>query len=383
VVLRHDHKAGEKTFVDWAGDTVAIHDRASGETAPASIFVAVLGASTYTFARAALSQDLSNWIDCHVRAFEFFQGVTRLLVPDNPRTGVTRACRYEPDLNRTYHEMAQHYGIAVLPARPYKPRDKAKVENAVGIVERWILAALRHRKFFAIAELNEAIDALLDGLNSRRFRKREGTRTSLFLEMDRPALQPLPAQRSRDGGMENGARQHRLPRRGLDRKLLRSLSASEWVRQNQNVLFIGPTGIGKSWLACALAHKACRDGFSVLHKRTTELFRELAVAHVDGSIGRVLLKLARVDVLVLDDFAMAPLKDSERRDFLEICDDRYQRRSIVLTSQMPIAHWHEQIGDPTIADSILDRLVHNAFRIELSGESIRKKRGRKPEEPPS
>ena len=168
--------------------------------------------------------------------------------------------------------------------------------------------------------------------------------------------------------------------RGLDRKLLRTLSASEWVRQNQNVLFIGPTGIGKSWLACALAQKACRDGFSVLHKRTTELFRELAVAHVDGSIGRVLLKLARVDVLVLDDFAMAPLKDSERRDFLEICDDRYQRRSIILTSQMPIAHWHEQIGDPTVADSILDRLVHNAFRIELTGESIRKKRGRKTDE---
>jgi DNA replication protein DnaC len=171
--------------------------------------------------------------------------------------------------------------------------------------------------------------------------------------------------------------------RGLDRKLLRTLSASEWVRQNQNVLFIGPTGIGKSWLACALAQKACRDGFSVLHKRTTELFRELAVAHVDGSIGRVLLKLSRVDVLVLDDFAMAPLKDAERRDFLEICDDRYQRRSIILTSQMPIAHWHEQIGDPTIADSILDRLVHNAFRVELSGESMRKKRGRKPDEPQS
>ena len=127
MVLRQDHKAGEKTFVDWAGDTVPIHDRETGETAPASIFVAVLGASTYTFARAALSQDLSNWIDCHVRAFEFFQGVTRLLVPDNPRTGVTRACRYEPDLNRTYHEMAQHYSIAVLPARPYKPRDKAYV----------------------------------------------------------------------------------------------------------------------------------------------------------------------------------------------------------------------------------------------------------------
>lgn len=192
VVLRHDHKAGEKTFVDWAGDTVPIHDRQTGETTAASIFVAVLGASTYTFARAALSQDLANWIDCHVRAFEFFQGVTKLLVPDNPRTGVTRACRYEPDLNRTYHEMAQHYRIAVLPARPYKPRDKAKVENAVGIVERWILAALRHHRFFSVAELNEVIEELLERLNNRPFRKREGTRRVLFLEIDRPALQPLP-----------------------------------------------------------------------------------------------------------------------------------------------------------------------------------------------
>ena len=140
----------------------------------------------------------------------------------------------------------------------------------------------------------------------------------------------------------------------------------------------GPTGIGKSWLACALAQKACRDGFSVLHKRAAELFRDLAVAHADGSIGRVLLKLSRIDVLVLDDFAMAPMKHVERRDFLEICDDRYQSRSMILTSQVLTTHWHEQIGDPTIADSILDRLVHNAHRIELDGESMRKNRGKKP-----
>jgi DNA replication protein DnaC len=166
--------------------------------------------------------------------------------------------------------------------------------------------------------------------------------------------------------------------RKLDRKLMRTLAGSEWVRQHQNILLLGPTGIGKSWLASALAQKACRDGFSVLHKRTAELFRDLEVAHADGSIGRVLLKLSRIDVLVLDDFAMAPMKDVERRDFLEICDDRYQSRSMVLTSQVPTDHWHEQIGDPTIADSILDRLVHNAHRIELAGESMRKGRGGKP-----
>jgi len=168
--------------------------------------------------------------------------------------------------------------------------------------------------------------------------------------------------------------------RGLDRKLIRTLASSEWVRQHQNLLLIGPTGIGKTWLGCALAQKACRDGFTILHKRAAEMFRDLAVAHVDGSFGRQLTKLARIDILVLDDFAMTPLKDGERRDFLELCDDRYQRRSMILTSQMPLAHWHEQIGDPTLADSILDRLVHNAYRIELNGESMRKKRGRKPEE---
>jgi transposase len=195
VTLRQEHKAGDKMFVDWGGDTVPIYDRKTGEVTPASIFIAALGASNYTFAYAALSQNLANWIDCHVRAFEFYQGAVKLIVPDNPRSGVTRACRYEPDLNRTYYEMAQHYGAAIMPARPYKPRDKAKVENAVGVVQRWIVAALRHHRFFTAAELNEAIEELLDRLNHRRFRKRDATRASLYAEIDRPALQPLPAER--------------------------------------------------------------------------------------------------------------------------------------------------------------------------------------------
>ena len=167
--------------------------------------------------------------------------------------------------------------------------------------------------------------------------------------------------------------------RGLDRKLLRTLASSEWVRQKLNIVFTGPTGVGKSWIGCALAQKACRDGFSVVHKKTSELFRELAIAQVDGSLGRMLVRLAQIDVLLLDDFAMAPLQDSERRDFLEVCDDRYQRRCLILTSQMPVSHWHQQIGDPTLADSILDRILHNAYRIELKGESLRKNLGRKPE----
>ena len=124
VVLRQEHRAGEKMFVDWAGDTIPIHDQRTGEITPASLFVAVLGASSYTFAYATLSQDLGNWVECHVAAFEYCLGTPRLVVPDNPRTGVDRACRYEPDLNRTYYEMALHYGVAIMPARPRKPRDK-------------------------------------------------------------------------------------------------------------------------------------------------------------------------------------------------------------------------------------------------------------------
>lgn len=195
VVLRQEHRAGEKLFVDYAGDTVPIIHPQTGEVRQAALFVAVLGASNYSFAEATESQTLPDWIGSHIRAFEFFGGTPKLVVPDNPRSGVSRACRYEPDLNRTYHEMAVHYGVGVLPARPYKARDKAKVEAGVLVVERWILAALRHRRFFSLAELNQAIAELLVRLNQRPFRKREGCRASLFAAADRPALQPLPAER--------------------------------------------------------------------------------------------------------------------------------------------------------------------------------------------
>jgi transposase len=195
VVLRQDHRAGEKMFVDWAGTTIPIYDRATGETQPASLFVAVLGASSYTFARASLSQELPHWIECHIQALEFFQGVPQLVVPDNAKTAVTRACRYDPELNRSYLEFAQHYHVAVMPARPYKPKDKAKVEAGVLLAERWLIAVLRHEKFFSLADLNHALAPLLERLNQRPFRKREGCRASLYAALDRPALQPLPAER--------------------------------------------------------------------------------------------------------------------------------------------------------------------------------------------
>jgi len=164
--------------------------------------------------------------------------------------------------------------------------------------------------------------------------------------------------------------------RGLDKSVIRALAQkSAWVGNHENIFVLGPTGVGKSFVACALAQKACRDGHSAFYTRAAALFRDLAIARADGSLRHLLARLSRIDVLVIDDWAMAPLTETERRDFWEICEDRYQTRSTILTSQLPVSRWHEQIGDATAADGILDRLVHNAHRIEMKGDSMRKKRG--------
>ena len=191
--MRQNHRAGEKLFIDYAGHTIPVVNRHTGEITEAQIFVAVMGASNYTFAEATASQSLPDWIGSHQRAFEFLGGVTEILVPDNLKSGVTRAHRYEPDMNPTYNDMAQHYGVAVIPARVRRPKDKAKAEVGVQIVERWILAALRHHTFFSLHQLNRRIGELLVQLNNRPFRKLPGSRRSQFDALDRPALQPLPA----------------------------------------------------------------------------------------------------------------------------------------------------------------------------------------------
>ena len=195
VVLRQSHRAGEKLFVDYAGQTVPVVDPQTGEVSEASIFVAVMGASSYTYADGTLKADLESWIGSHVRGLDYIGGCPEVIVPDNLKTGVKSPSRYEPDLNPTYQEMAAHYGIAVIPARVRKPRDKAKVEVGVQVVERWILAALRKRVFTSIGELNQAIKELLEKLNARQFRKRPGSRRELFEQLDRPALKPLPVER--------------------------------------------------------------------------------------------------------------------------------------------------------------------------------------------
>ncbi len=196
VVMRQEHKAGEKLFVDFPGRRIPIYDPNTAQKAfEAELFVAVLGASSYLFAEALRSQELLHWVTGHVHAFEFFIGCPAIVVPDNLRSGVSRPHRYEPDVNATYQDMAAHYGVAVIPARAYKPRDTAKVEAGVLLAERWIMARLRNERFTSLADANAAIAALVEWVNARPFKRLDGSRRALFEALDRPALRPLPAQR--------------------------------------------------------------------------------------------------------------------------------------------------------------------------------------------
>ena len=193
--MRQLHRAGEKLFVDYAGKKPELVDPKTGEVREVELFVAVLGASNYTFAEATDTQQIADWIQSHVHAFEYLGGVTAAVVPDQLKTGITRACRYEPELQRSYEELALHYGTVILPARPASPRDKAKVEVAVQIAERWILARLRHETCFSLAALNRRIRELLEELNGRTMRHYRASRRALFEQLDRPMLKPLPETR--------------------------------------------------------------------------------------------------------------------------------------------------------------------------------------------
>ena len=163
--------------------------------------------------------------------------------------------------------------------------------------------------------------------------------------------------------------------RGLDKSVFLNLGTCEWIRHHRNVILMGPTGVGKTYLACALAHKACREGMTSFYIRSPKLYYTLAIAKADGSYAKVLAKLARTQVLIIDDLGLAALAETERQDLLEVIEDRHGSASTIITSQLPVEHWHEMIGDPTIADALLDRLVHNAHKITLKGESMRRKKG--------
>lgn len=193
VTMRQSHRAGEKCFVDFSGDGIDVVDRGTGECRKAKLFVAVLGASSLTYVEPVFGEDLPTWISCHIGAFEYFNGAVEILVPDNLKSGVSRADRYEAEVHRTYAEMARHYGAVVIPARVRKPRDKAKVEAAVLLAQRWIIAVLRHRTFYSLEEVRQAVKPLVEKLNDRPMQRLKKSRRQLFEQLEQASLKPLPA----------------------------------------------------------------------------------------------------------------------------------------------------------------------------------------------
>ena len=294
-VLRQAHAPGDKLFVDYAGQTMPVTDRYSGEQRKAQIFVAVLGCSNYSYAEASFSQKLPDWLGAHVRALTYLGGVPAAIVPDNLKSAVTRSHRYEPVLNPSYQDFAEHYGVAILPARVRKPRDKAKVEGGVLIVERFILARLRNRTFFSLGELNTAIAELLEQLNARPFQKLEGCRRSRFLELEAPALQPLPVKPYEFGEWRQAKVHpdyHVEVKRAYYSVPHRLIGARVDVRLTVNAIEIFHAGkrVAAHARATVRARRSTRDAHRPAHH----------VAVIEQSLSRVLERAATVGLATVD-----------------------------------------------------------------------------------
>ena len=619
-----EHKPGKTMQVDWAGQTAALVDADTGEQLDAYLFVAVLSYSGYAYAEAFLDMKQEAWNTGHVNAYGYFGGVTRILTPDNLKTGVLKNSRTETVLNRSYQEMAEHYGTAILPARPRSPKDKAFVKGSVGVVSTWILAALRNRQFLYLMELNKLIHEKPETFNHKPFQKREGSRASCFAE-EKLFLQSLPAAPFKmapwkvatvqynyhisvermnysvpyeyikqqvdvrltrttveifftgtriashlrlqghpnqystvDGHMPpdhqaylqwNGERfirwaeqigQHtaavvrlflsahkveqqgykscmallnladrysvqrlesayrkalsyttspslksiqsilksgqdklldenapvrpeepkahkftrgasyykrggmtmlsnetvrklhemrlgvmaeafsaqledaqfqavffedrfamrvdaewsarksnrltRLirnavenieyhPERKLDREQILRLASCTYLQEAHNVIILGATGAGKTYLACALGMATSRSFYSVRYIRLSDLLVEISVARANGTYRDYMKKLRKEKLLILDEWLLYPLKEAEARDVLELVEARNKVASTIFCSQYDTSEWHENLYDPTLADAICDRIVYNAYTIQIEGESMRKRKG--------
>ena len=420
VSMRQHHRAGEKLFVDYCGQTVTVHE--GGVEHQVQIFVAVLGASNYTYAEATWSQQLPDWLGSHTRAFEFFGGVAEVVGPDNLRSAVSKSCRYVLGSRRSCFESLDRPALGQLPVMPFEPAEWSKTRVRTDYHVR--LDAHDYSVPYQLVGREveiRATQSMVEFIHKDRRvalhpRRREVGFTTLrdhmpaehrhYAEWDPPRLVewsekigPATAGAAREmlarGHHLQGFRRLRArlrqaklrqsaylenidfrKSRGLDKSMILALGSCDWVSRKQNILISGPTGVGKTFLACALAQKACREGHSSYYVRMPRLFQDLALAQADGRYPKQMAQLAKTDAVVLDDFGLVPLADRDRRDLLEILEDRHELRSTVVSSQLPVEQWHEAIGDATLADAILDRLVHNAHRIELKGDSMRRRKAR-------
>ncbi len=363
-----------------------IVDRKTGEIREAELFLGVLGASSFTFAEVTWSQTLPDWIGSHVRMFAFFGGVPRLVVPDNLKSGVSRASFYDPEINRSYGMMASHYGVGVLPARPRRPKDKAKVENGVRFAQSCILGRLRKQTFFSLAEANAAIAEVLERINNHVMRRLGVSRRHLFETVERAALASLPSEEyefaqwrlarvSTDYHVEFQSFFYSVPH-GLIRQQVDVRATARMIEifHRGKRVAVHQRRYGGPRYGTDPAHMLSMPSS---HRRyaewTPERFRRWGASigpQTEGLVTAILASRPHPE----QGFRTWKLNDEQRRDLLEIIEDRYEKRSTIVTSQVPVDHWYDMIGNPTIADAVLDRLVHNAYRIELSGESMRKQK---------
>ena len=313
-----EHKAGDKMFVDFTGEKLPMIDPQTGELVYAECFVAILPASQLTYVQAVASQRVEDFNRCCENALYYFGGAPAAMVPDNLKSAVIKADKYEPTLNDNYEAFADHFGRAVVPARAYRPKDKAHVEKQ----ERSIKNA--HFRYKAMAEL-------IDFSSERQQFKNQ---------------------------------------------ILR-LTDCSFIGKQENVLITGSTSLGKSYIASAIGHQACTLGYRVLYEYSNKLFARLKLAKADGSYIKDLARIERQDLLILDDFGIQPLDAQSRAILMEVIEDRHGKRSTLFTSEVPVHVWHEVIGEQTVSDAILDRIIHDAHRLELAGDSLRKRKSDK------
>jgi transposase len=356
-VMRFEHVPGEKLFVDYAGKTMAVVDRHTGEVKVAEVFVAALGASHYTYVEATLTQTVADWLGAHVRALEYFGGVPRAIVPDNLKSGVHRPCRYDPDLNPSYQDFAEHYGVAILPARVRKPRDKAKVEVGVQGVERWIMAPLRQQTFFSLGDLNAALREQLERYNDRELSREAGTRRSRFLELEQQALRPLPPQRYEyaswkrakvflDYHIEHERRYYSVPYRLIGKSVdvripahtievfYRGQAVARHLKTSASRRFITEPGHRpeRHRAVIELSHERLLERAEAIGPATATLLREQTSRRVHPEEAlRVCLGILRL----AHDFSAAALEDACKRA-LELKTYSYRAvRTLIITPAMP------------------------------------------------
>lgn len=435
------HKAGDALLVDYCGKKLHVVDKTTGEVRDVEVFVGILPCSGYTYVESSSSQGREDFIASINNCFGFLGGSTKVIVPDNLKSAVTKASKYEPILNKTLKDLAFHYGCAINPTRTYSPQDKAMVEGAVRLVYQRIYFPMRNMTFFSIEELNVQLRAELEKYNAYLMETYQASRRKLFVDLEQEYLQPLPSQPyqikhykrakvqkmgyiylsdtknyysvpcryNRDYTMDqylallvdleweyryNKRIQNliktagfRYPasvqdvdysaNRSLDKNTFERLAILDFIKRSENVIITGATGTGKSYLAQALGYSACTMQYKTMYYNFARLINQIKLSKLEGTYMKMLNKIEKSDLLILDDFGLTAFDDHARNALMDIVEMKYDKSSLIIAAQIPVKNWHEAIGEGTIADAILDRLVYASHRIELTGESLRKNKMKK------